>query len=114
MRKKRTADNELVVSANSAAPLRRKPTSRTRTKRPIVQADSPITVPELQESTLESQVATEPVAVAAISIHEPSADDIAKLAYSYWESRGCQGGSPEEDWLRAEQELRLRASYATA
>lgn len=30
---------------------------------------------------------------------------IALLAYSYWESRGCQGGSAEEDWFRAEQEI---------
>ena len=36
----------------------------------------------------------------------PSHEDIAVLAYSYWEARGFQGGSPEEDWLRAEQELR--------
>ena len=32
-------------------------------------------------------------------------DAIAQLAYSYWEARGYQGGSPEQDWLRAEQEL---------
>jgi hypothetical protein len=31
---------------------------------------------------------------------------IALLAYSYWEARGFLGGSPEEDWLRAERELR--------
>jgi hypothetical protein len=31
---------------------------------------------------------------------------IALLAYSYWDARGFQGGSPEEDWLRAEQRLR--------
>jgi len=36
----------------------------------------------------------------------PSHEDIAALAYSYWQARGCQGGSPEEDWLRADQELR--------
>jgi hypothetical protein len=30
---------------------------------------------------------------------------VAELAYSYWEARGRQGGSPEEDWLRAEAEL---------
>jgi hypothetical protein len=36
----------------------------------------------------------------------PSHDDIAARSYSYWEARGFQGGSPEEDWLRAEQELR--------
>lgn len=33
---------------------------------------------------------------------------IARLAHSYWEARGRQGGSPEEDWLRAEQEIRRR------
>ena len=32
--------------------------------------------------------------------------DIALLAYTYWEQRGYQDGSPEADWLRAEQELR--------
>jgi hypothetical protein len=34
-----------------------------------------------------------------------SQEKIAALAYSYWEARGYQGGSPEEDWLRAEREL---------
>jgi hypothetical protein len=37
-------------------------------------------------------------------------NEIARLAYSYWEARGCQGGSPEEDWRRAEQELRSRSA----
>jgi hypothetical protein len=31
---------------------------------------------------------------------------IARLAYSYWEARGFAGGSAEEDWLRAEEEIR--------
>jgi len=30
---------------------------------------------------------------------------IASLAHSYWVERGCTGGNPEEDWLRAEREL---------
>jgi hypothetical protein len=34
---------------------------------------------------------------------------VARLAYAYSEARGFVGGSPEEDWLRAEQEL--RATY---
>jgi len=33
-------------------------------------------------------------------------DAIARLAYSYWEARGFAGGSAEEDWLRAEEEIR--------
>ncbi len=35
--------------------------------------------------------------------------EIARLAYSYWEARGYQGGSSEEDWSRAQDELRLRS-----
>jgi hypothetical protein len=36
----------------------------------------------------------------------PSHDEIAHLAYSYWDERGRQGGSAEDDWYRAEAELR--------
>ena len=40
---------------------------------------------------------------------------IARLAYSYWAARGYSGGSAEEDWLRAEHELRTgRATAAVA
>ncbi len=39
-------------------------------------------------------------------------EEIARLAHSYWEARGCDGGSPEEDWLRAEQELKARGAAA--
>ena len=35
---------------------------------------------------------------------------IARLAYSYWEARGQPYGSPDEDWFRAEEELRQRKS----
>lgn len=31
-------------------------------------------------------------------------DEIARLAYSYWEARGRQNGFAEEDWYRAEAE----------
>lgn len=33
---------------------------------------------------------------------------IAQIAYGYWESRGYQGGTAVEDWLRAEHEYRQR------
>ena len=38
----------------------------------------------------------------------PTQEAIASLAHSYWEARGGQGGSPWEDWFRAEQELLRR------
>jgi hypothetical protein len=31
---------------------------------------------------------------------------VAELAYELWQARGCPLGSPEDDWLRAEQQLK--------
>lgn len=36
----------------------------------------------------------------------PSHEEIAQLAYRYWTERGCTHGHDEEDWFRAERELR--------
>jgi hypothetical protein len=38
----------------------------------------------------------------------PSHEEIARLAHSYWVARGYANGSPEQDWVRAEHELRRR------
>ncbi|MGB9605901.1 MAG: DUF2934 domain-containing protein [Bryobacteraceae bacterium] len=35
-------------------------------------------------------------------------EEIERLAYFYWLERGGHGGSPEDDWFRAEAELRRR------
>lgn len=42
---------------------------------------------------------------AVIASQPVTREAIAQLAYLHWEARGCQGGSAEQDWLRAEQEL---------
>ena len=36
----------------------------------------------------------------------PDHESIAALAHWLWRERGCPEGSPEEDWFRAEQQLR--------
>jgi len=41
-------------------------------------------------------------------VNAPTEDEVAQLAYSYWEARGGEGGSPWEDWFRAEEELKRR------
>jgi hypothetical protein len=41
-------------------------------------------------------------------------EEIARLAYSYWEARGSEEGSADEDWARAEEELRRRAAPPAA
>lgn len=40
---------------------------------------------------------------------EFSSDDgqIAQLAYSFWQERGCPIGSPEQDWFLAERAIQL-------
>ncbi len=57
----------------------------------------------------------EPKTGGSVSVMEPDDDmsaptqeAISNLAYSYWEARGGKGGSPWDDWFRAEQELKRR------
>ena len=50
----------------------------------------------------------ESVALTAVS-EDTIQNEIARLAYFLWEARGGNNGSPEEDWLRAEQEILARS-----
>lgn len=98
MPNKRVSDKEIVLS--SSAPARHKPVTSKRAKRAT--------------ATSESAPVTE-VMPDARPQDPPTQDEIAALAYSYWEARGRHGGSAEEDWLRAEQELSVqRTVTATA
>lgn len=54
------------------------------------------------EPVIEVAVSTDPVVSSGSA---PEHEQIARLAYSYWQARGCPEGSPKEDWLRAETEL---------
>lgn len=47
------------------------------------------------ESELQEAVTREP-------------EEVARLAFAYWEERGRPEGSSAEDWFRAEAELRRR------
>ena len=38
----------------------------------------------------------------------PDREAIGRLAFFFWEERGCPNDSPDEDWFRAEAELRNR------
>jgi hypothetical protein len=51
---------------------------------------------QLRDSTTESD---------GWRTHVLEHDEIAKLAYQLWVKRGCPDGSPEKDWLRAEEAL---------
>jgi hypothetical protein len=93
MPKKSNVEKEVVSKAAAAAapaPARRRPpVSRAKKHAAAEPASAEIKVVE----------------TARIAV-DPSREEIARLAYLYWEARGCQGGSHEEDWLRAERELR--------
>ncbi len=52
----------------------------------------------------EETVVTAPVATM------PSREEVERLARNYWAQRGYQDGYAEQDWFRAEQELRQKAS----
>ncbi|MGO9010059.1 MAG: DUF2934 domain-containing protein [Bryobacteraceae bacterium] len=94
---KRTKENDIAISAAASSPVRRKSAITPRAKHGLKRAGAP-----------EADAAVEVVDVEVR--HSPTADEIAALAYTYWAGRGYQGGSPEEDWLRAEEELRAKAS----
>jgi len=103
MTRKRKTETDLIVSASGAtAPARRKVATRTRAQRTTESVDALATP------------AAEPESAAVAAVYEPSREEIAALAYSFWEARGCQEGSPEQDWLRAEEELKTRVASAIA
>ena len=43
---------------------------------------------------------------------EPTHEQITARAHELWVERGCPEGSPEEDWLAAERELKSRKTQA--
>src|SRR5262245_30621566 len=101
MPRKRTSDTDITVSRGAAVAPRRQTTAKPRVKRAETTVQP---VEQVAEIAASSEITVTPAG--------PSHAEIALLAYSFWVSRGCQGGSPEEDWLRAEQQLNARASVA--
>ena len=77
------------------SPETRKPATFEKTAEP---ASTTATTPQIEEES--------PTEVHA---NVPDHDAIARLAYGYWLERRENGeGSAEEDWYRAERELRTR------
>ena len=99
MPKKNTNASDPVVSGGVAPARTRKHAPAKRTATPDVAPSSSIT-------------SAAPNAETISTISVVTSDEISKLAYSYWEARGYQGGNPEEDWLRAEQELNAKVVSA--
>jgi hypothetical protein len=65
---------------------------------------------EFAETPAISSVTTNEVVISVVI----SKEAISEQAYLYWEARGCQGGDPVSDWVRAEEELKQRTTAAQA
>lgn len=104
MPKKSTNASEPTVTGGTAP-------ARTRKHAPAKRASA--AAAEISSSIAPAAM-TAPKADNTPSKSVLTFDEIAKLAYSYWEARGYEGGSPEADWLRAEQELGRLVSSAKA
>lgn len=92
---KKVADSAPAVANHRKATKKAEPTvpQTAPVTEPVAARPSAATGPFNAQDPVEPQIVTY--------------ESIAKLAYSYWEGRGYQGGCPVEDWLRAERELRL-------
>ena len=72
--------------------------------------------PTTRKKTSASASATKEIApkkkapVSKVTAIGVSHEEIARLAHKFWAERGRQHGHDAEDWLRAEQELRGKAS----
>jgi hypothetical protein len=99
---------DLNATASQAAVTAAEETTKVRRKAPAKKAAAETTSAAKQHRGAAKKA---PVPAAGSSISTSAAashTDIATLAYSYWAQRGYQGGSAEEDWLRAERHLLSR------
>lgn len=109
MPKRKTAD--VTAEAPTAAEPRKK-ASTAKPKTAAAATHKRTSASRTTQVTTEvAAVVAEPVAIAPVKpvAATVTREQIAMLAYSYWEARGYQPGSPEEDWLRAERALTLTA-----
>ena len=102
MPRKINTEKDIVITSGAAAAARPKRVAPpARAKRPAATTAAPATSdPEQETVTSVTSVTT------IVTKRQLSHEEIAAVAYALWEARGCQGGSPEEDWRRAEEHLR--------
>jgi len=104
-KKEAAAPIEVQVEApKAAAPAK-------RGAKPRVKSPTAAKVTEKVPSTGPRKVAAKPKPLP-VETHPatPSRDEVARLAHRLWKERGGHHGAHEQDWFRAEQELRGRAS----
>jgi Protein of unknown function (DUF2934) len=89
---------------------KKKTTTKTATANKPATAAKPRKAPAKKAA---SAAKADPVAANGnvATMERPVAhDEVARLAHTYWQQRGHRHGQHEDDWYRAEQELRGKAS----
>lgn len=128
-KKQRTEIEQAAAAETVAAPTPAKKRSASKTKsgathkaaaqRPARAARK--SVVEVQEPAVVETVEVVAAAAAAAAVventpaptyYEPGTpeerEEVARIAYGYWEARSFAPGDPLVDWLRAEDEYRSR------
>lgn len=111
MARKSNFDSKPAASAGSTSNSSAKTAKRVSTRSA---GHRKVTSPEVEpksDGALDRNAAMPSGSLSKLSqavAAEFTREDVAKLAYKYWEMRGCQHGCAEEDWLRAEHELLSR------
>jgi hypothetical protein len=98
MPRKSNPEKDNAVSGAAPAKARHQATA-ARFRHSAASAEPPVS------SVMGAETETADI-VSVSGSTEPPREEIARLAYLYWLDRGCQDGSAEEDWFRAEQQLR--------
>jgi len=84
-----------MATRKSPTSTEKKPTTR---KAPARKSTAKVEAAPVAENSFENHEQN-------IAKHTPTYEEIAILAQQYWNERGRPYGSPEVDWLRAEQTL---------
>ncbi len=95
------AKTESAAKAKSVAATPKPRAKAAKTEEIAEQAPAASNGPQRVPSKAKSTQATAPA---------PTHQEIAHLAHHFWKERGGHHGSHDQDWLRAEQELRGKAS----
>jgi hypothetical protein len=104
--KKKIAEKEPVSAVEGALAAASVKGSVSKARAPRASANA--VTHKHKKATIAATPVEPVVAEIAAPVAEPTYEEISKLAYSYWVARGYQGGSQEEDWFRATDELRNR------
>jgi hypothetical protein len=109
--KKAAAEASVPASDEKKAPKSKKVAAAAVTHR---HKETPVVSFTVTTTTPVSASVAPPVSAPVVAPFEPSHDEVAKLAYSYYVARGYQPGDQSADWFRAVEELKARHAAAAS